>query len=168
MLFDCAVNQGVSRAVKWGQAVVGVAVDGDGKVHVLNRGDGNNGTLLTFDSVGRGGNLLATRATGLVNAAGIALDPLTGEHVDPYGGRQDLARLDFRTRLRGQGVAASLADPDHGEPGRPRRNTHSAAPPRALTAAAAMALPPRRPRFPILTSGEELRRRRPVLHLTAP
>ena len=29
---------------------VGVAVDGDGKVYVLNRGNGNNGTVLTFDS----------------------------------------------------------------------------------------------------------------------
>ena len=43
---------------------VGVAVDGDGNVYVLNRGDGNNGTMLTFDSVPLGGNFLATKAAG--------------------------------------------------------------------------------------------------------
>lgn len=57
---------------------VGVAVDGAGDVYVLNRGSTNNfstnGTILEFDTYG---DLLATNATKLTNAAGIAID-LTG------------------------------------------------------------------------------------------
>src|SRR6266536_2926641 len=64
---------------------VGVAVDPAGKVYVLNRGDGNNGTVLTFDSVALGGDLLATKAANLVNAAGIALDALTNIYVTVQG-----------------------------------------------------------------------------------
>jgi hypothetical protein len=52
-------------------APVGVAVDGSGNVFVLNHGNGNNGTVLEFDTYG---DLLATNATQLTNAAGIALD----------------------------------------------------------------------------------------------
>ncbi|HTI97699.1 MAG TPA: FN3 associated domain-containing protein [Dongiaceae bacterium] len=43
-----------------------------GNMFVLNRGNGTNGTLLQFDTLY--GELLATNATGLVNAAGMALD----------------------------------------------------------------------------------------------
>ena len=50
---------------------VGVAVDCLDNVFVLNRGNGTNGTVLEFDWYG---NLIATNATGLANAAGIALD----------------------------------------------------------------------------------------------
>jgi Fibronectin type III domain len=50
---------------------VGVAVDSSDNVLVLNRGNGNNGTVLEFDPLG---NLIATNATGLINAAGIAMD----------------------------------------------------------------------------------------------
>lgn len=64
---------------------VGVAVDGAGKVYVLNRGNGNNGTVLLFDSPALGGDLLATKATGLVNATGIALDAVTNIYVAVQG-----------------------------------------------------------------------------------
>ena len=50
---------------------VGVALDTAGGVYVLNRGNGNNGTVLQFDGFGE---LVKTNATGLTNAAGIALD----------------------------------------------------------------------------------------------
>ncbi len=54
---------------------VGVAVDANGNVYVLNRGTTNTisttGTVLQFDSFG---DLVKTNATGLTNAAGIALD----------------------------------------------------------------------------------------------
>jgi sugar lactone lactonase YvrE len=64
---------------------VGVAVDGAGTVYVLNRGNGNNGTVLTFDSVPLGGNFRATNAANLVNAAGIALDTLTNIYITVQG-----------------------------------------------------------------------------------
>src|SRR5438093_1773764 len=64
---------------------VGVAVDGDGKVYVLNRGNGNNGTVLTFDSPTLGGDFLAMKASNLVNANGIALDSLTNIYVTVQG-----------------------------------------------------------------------------------
>jgi hypothetical protein len=54
---------------------VGVAVDSEGNVYVVNRGSTNNvstnGSVLTFDTYG---DLLATNATKLTNAAGIAID----------------------------------------------------------------------------------------------
>ena len=50
---------------------VGVAVVG-GYIYVLNRGNGTNGTVLKFDTAF--GELVATNATGLTNAAGITLD----------------------------------------------------------------------------------------------
>lgn len=52
-------------------APVGVAVDGSGNVFVLNQGNGNNGSVMEFDTYG---DLLATNATQLTNAAGITLD----------------------------------------------------------------------------------------------
>src|SRR5437867_4381109 len=66
---------------------VGVAVDAAGKVYVLNRGNGNNGTLLKFDSVSLGGNFLATITNNLVNAAGIALDSLTNIYLTVQGNK---------------------------------------------------------------------------------
>jgi len=74
---------------------VGVAVDGDGKVYVLNRGNGNNGTVLTFDSPTLGGDFLAMKASNLVNANGIALDSLTNIYVTVQGNTV------IRIRLRG-------------------------------------------------------------------
>jgi hypothetical protein len=50
---------------------VGVAIDGDYNVYVVNRGNGNNGSVVTFD---HWGDVVAINATGLTNAAGIALD----------------------------------------------------------------------------------------------
>jgi sugar lactone lactonase YvrE len=85
---------------------VGVAVDGSGKVYVLNWGNGNNGTVLTFDPVDLGGNFLATNAANLVNAAGIALDSFTNIYVTVQG--------NAIRRITPQGVASTLvtiADP---------------------------------------------------------
>lgn len=64
---------------------IGVAVDGAGNVYVLNRGNGNNGTVLKFASPDVGGDLVATLATGLINAAGIALDSVTNIYVSVQG-----------------------------------------------------------------------------------
>jgi len=50
---------------------VGVALDADDNVYVLNRGNGRNGTVVVFDSYGYP---LATNAVALTNANGIALD----------------------------------------------------------------------------------------------
>jgi DNA-binding beta-propeller fold protein YncE len=61
---------------------VGVAVDGAGNVYVLNRGNGNNGTLLQFDSFG---DLVVTLATSLTNATGLALDGSTNLYVAVRG-----------------------------------------------------------------------------------
>ncbi|MSU57484.1 MAG: hypothetical protein EXS35_04770 [Pedosphaera sp.] len=62
---------------------VGVAVDSDYFVYVLNRGNGNNGTVLKFD--GYFGDLITTYATGLINAAGIALDGTGNMYVTVQG-----------------------------------------------------------------------------------
>ena len=50
---------------------VGVVVDTSLNVTVLNRGGGNNGSVVTFDSFG---DTVATNATGLTNACGITMD----------------------------------------------------------------------------------------------
>src|ERR1035441_8601008 len=49
---------------------VGVALDADDNVYVLNRGNGNNGTVVMFDYWGD----LTTMAVALTNANAIALD----------------------------------------------------------------------------------------------
>ena len=51
---------------------VGVAIDVNYNVFVLNYGNGNNGTVMQFDNEG---NLLATNLSKITNAAGLALDP---------------------------------------------------------------------------------------------
>src|SRR5437867_1377242 len=50
---------------------VGVAVDAQGNVYVLNFADGGNGSVVKFDAFG---GLLGTIASGLPQANGIALD----------------------------------------------------------------------------------------------
>ena len=80
---------------------VGVAVDGDGRIYVLNRGNGNNGTVLVFDSVSLGGDFLATKAANLVDAAGIALDSRTNIYVTVSGNTV--------IRITPQGVSSTLA-----------------------------------------------------------
>lgn len=61
---------------------VGVAVDGQQNVYVLNRGNGSNGYVLKFNQYGE---LLTTNLTDLVNAAGIALDAVTNIYVTARG-----------------------------------------------------------------------------------
>jgi len=50
---------------------VGVLVDDFFNVYVLNRGSGNNGSVVTFDNFG---DVVAINATGLTNACGITMD----------------------------------------------------------------------------------------------
>ena len=50
---------------------VGVALDADDNVYVLNRGNGKNGTVVMFDDYG---DPLATNAVALINANAITLD----------------------------------------------------------------------------------------------
>jgi hypothetical protein len=50
---------------------VGVLVDSYYNVYVLNRGNGNNGSVVTFDNFG---DVVATNAVGLTNACGITMD----------------------------------------------------------------------------------------------
>jgi hypothetical protein len=57
---------------------VGVALDANDNVYVLNRGNGNNGTVVVFDSWG---NVLGTPAVGLINANAITLDSTTNAYV---------------------------------------------------------------------------------------
>ncbi len=61
---------------------VGVAVDGAGSVYVLNRGNGNNGTLLKFSAAG---SFVSTNATGLANATALAIDGITNLFVTVNG-----------------------------------------------------------------------------------
>src|SRR5205809_303343 len=56
-----------------------------GSVYVLNVGNGANSTVLKFASPALGGDLLATSAANLVNAAGIALDSFTNIYVTVQG-----------------------------------------------------------------------------------
>jgi hypothetical protein len=58
---------------------VGVALDADDNVYVLNRGNGNNGTVVVFDYYF--GDLLATSAMPLINANGITLDNMGNVYV---------------------------------------------------------------------------------------
>ena len=98
---DLDTGQTFTFAINRINRPVGVAVDGAGKIYVLNRGAGNNGTVLTFDSVARGGDLLATNAANLVNAGGIALDSLTNIYVTVQGNTV--------IRLTQAGVASTVA-----------------------------------------------------------
>ena len=50
---------------------VGVAIDSDNNVYVLNHGNGSNGSLYTFNNFGEP---TATNATSLMNANGLAID----------------------------------------------------------------------------------------------
>lgn len=64
-------NAGISRPVA-------IAVDAGDKIYVLNRGSGNNGTLLTFNTFG---NPLGAKAGNLTNATAIALDGSTNVFI---------------------------------------------------------------------------------------
>ena len=57
---------------------VWVVLDADDNLYVLNRGNGNNGSVVEFDYYG---DLVATNAVGLVNANAIALDPANNIYV---------------------------------------------------------------------------------------
>jgi len=61
---------------------VGVLVDAAYNVYVLNRGTGNNGSVVTFDNFGE---TVATNATGLTNAGGLTMDNLGNIYVTVSG-----------------------------------------------------------------------------------
>lgn len=68
-------NSGISRPVA-------VALDNGNKIYVLNRGNGNNGTVLTYNT---SGNMLGAKAGNLINATAIALDGSTNIYVTVQG-----------------------------------------------------------------------------------
>ena len=72
---------------------VGVALDADDNVYVLNRGNGRNGTVVVFDSYGYP---LATNAVALTNANGIALDNEGNAYVTASN---NLFRITFSTNF---------------------------------------------------------------------
>lgn len=74
---------------------VGVGVDVAGNVYVLNRGNGNNGSVLQFDSYGE---LVMTSATGLTNATALALDGAANIYVVVNG--TNVIRIDAGTTNR--------------------------------------------------------------------
>ena len=68
---DLNLNQTITFLTSKISKPVGVAVDLSGNLYVLNRGNGNNGTVLEFN---RYGNFLGTNALALTNANALARD----------------------------------------------------------------------------------------------
>jgi sugar lactone lactonase YvrE len=79
---DLDLNQTITFLTGKINQPVGVALDGDGNLYVLNHGNGSNGTVLKFN---RFGNFLGTNAAALINANGIALDGGTNIYVTVNG-----------------------------------------------------------------------------------
>src|ERR1041385_2630330 len=75
---ELAMNQTITFLTNKISHPVGVALDTVSNVYVLNRGNGNNGTVLECN---RFGNFLGTNALNLVNANGIAVDSGTNIYV---------------------------------------------------------------------------------------
>src|SRR5262249_26867043 len=61
---------------------VGVAVDSTGNVFVLNQGNGGNGSVVEFDTFG---DLLRIRASWLVSANGMTIDPQNNLYLTVNG-----------------------------------------------------------------------------------
>jgi sugar lactone lactonase YvrE len=78
---NLSANNTATFALAWTNKIsqpVGVAVDGATNVYVLNRGNGNNGTVLKFTPAG---SFVSTNAAALTNATAIALDGVTNIFV---------------------------------------------------------------------------------------
>jgi hypothetical protein len=75
---DLAANQTITFANFGINVPVAVAVDKDGNVFVLNRGNGSNGTVVHYDIFG---DYLGVVASGLVNAQGMAMDDFGNIYV---------------------------------------------------------------------------------------
>jgi sugar lactone lactonase YvrE len=75
---DLGANLTITFATYGVSQPIGVAVDKAGNVYVLNRGNGSNGTVQKFDIFG---NYLATLASGLANANGMAMDSIGDLYV---------------------------------------------------------------------------------------
>ena len=72
---DLPYDQTITAITNLISKPVGVAVDGAGNIYVLNRGNGNNGSVLEFSTIdNQVFTLIATNAMNLTNAAGMALD----------------------------------------------------------------------------------------------
>ncbi len=68
---DADAGQTYTMITQWLNKPVGIARDSSGNIYVLNRGNGNNGNVLTFDMYG---DFVATNAVALTNANGMARD----------------------------------------------------------------------------------------------
>src|SRR6266446_476083 len=79
---DLSLNQTITFTTDGINQPVGVALDGAGNLYVLNRGNGNNGTVLKFDAFS---DPLGAIATNLSNANGIALDGSANVYVTASG-----------------------------------------------------------------------------------
>ena len=75
---DLAAGQTISFATFGINVPVGVAVDNNGNVFVLNHGNGSNGTLVEYDMFG---DYLGVLASGLINAQGLVMDPVGDIYV---------------------------------------------------------------------------------------
>lgn len=85
---------------------VGVAVDSSDNVFVLNYGNGANGTVVEFDYLG---DTVATNATALTNAAGVALDALDDIYVTVSNTLIRIAGTNITTVATITNAGASLA-----------------------------------------------------------
>jgi hypothetical protein len=79
---DLASGQTITFASYGVNVPVGVVVDDDGNVFVLNRGNGSNGTVVEYDIFG---DYLGIIASGLINAQGIARDSIGDLYVTVQG-----------------------------------------------------------------------------------
>lgn len=79
---DLVGNQTISFATFGINVPVGVAVDANGNLFVLNRGNGGNGTVVEYDIFG---DYLGVLASGLVNAQGMVLDAVGNMYVTVQG-----------------------------------------------------------------------------------
>jgi len=79
---DLGLNQTITFTTDGINQPVGVALDGTGNLYVLNRGNGNNGSVLKFDAFS---DPLGAIATNLSNANGIALDGSANVYVTASG-----------------------------------------------------------------------------------
>ena len=107
---DLTAGQTISFATYGINQPVGLAVDNSGNVFVLNHGDGSNGNIVEYDMFG---DVLGVIASGLVNAQGMAMDPLgnmyltvqynTVLRITPAGFQSTLAVISMfpNTYLRG-------------------------------------------------------------------
>src|SRR5258708_2522988 len=94
---------------------VGVAIDSDNSVYVLNHGNGSNGSIYTFNNFGEA---IATNGTSLVNANGLALDGSRNIYatinnntiiqISPFGVRSTVAIITNAGTVLDDGVVVEI------------------------------------------------------------